>query len=235
MRTKTSLDPVNQQEQNHLNKNDNRASKTSTAKRQYEAFDRTGKPSPYLEIRCALQPSQSPQSRFFMATVFDSDNDDTFTLLYSYMAVEVKGHNLREARRAIQAGRCEFIQQYHENTFTKPGKGDPVIESINFITGKKLDNILSTYKGGQMFDGAFPFVDLILEPTEADVSHSIAQFDAFPAPTEKKRRVPVLPHPLSEETFKEMWMLRYQQYLGHLTFLELLDKYEEILGISSQT
>jgi len=27
-------------------------------------------------------------------------------------------------------------------------------------------------------------------------------------------------------------MLRYQQHLGNLSFLELLDKYEEILGIS---
>jgi hypothetical protein len=127
--------------------NDNRASKTSTGKRRYEAFDSTGSPSPYTEIRCVLQPSQSPQSRFFMAVVFSSDDDDAFTLLYSYMAVEVKGHNLKEVRRAIQTGRCEFIQQYHENAFTRPGKGDPVIESINFITGEKLDDILSTYKG----------------------------------------------------------------------------------------
>lgn len=65
------------------------------------------------------------------------------------MAVEVRGRNLREVRRAIQLGRCEFIQQYHENAFTKPSKNDPVIESINFITGEKLDDILSMYKGGK--------------------------------------------------------------------------------------
>jgi hypothetical protein len=29
-----------------------------------------------------------------------------------------------------------------------------------------------------------------------------------------------------------MWMLRYQHYLGQITFLELLDRWEELLGIS---
>lgn len=43
--------------------NDNKASKIGTGKKPYEAFDSTGKPSLYTEIRCVLQPSQSPQSR----------------------------------------------------------------------------------------------------------------------------------------------------------------------------
>ncbi len=63
--------------------------------------------------------------------------------------MEVKGRNLKEVRRAIQTGRCEFIQEYNENEFLKPGKDAPVIESIQFITGEKLDGILSTYKAGR--------------------------------------------------------------------------------------
>src|SRR5260370_18124931 len=94
---------------------DNKASKTGMGKKPYEAFDSTGKPSPYTEIRCVLQPSQSPQSRFFMAAVFSVDYDDAFTLLYSFMAVEVNGSNLKEVRRAIQICRSEFIQQSNEN------------------------------------------------------------------------------------------------------------------------
>jgi len=126
--------------------NDNKASKTGTGKKPYEAFDSTGKPSPYTEIRCVLQPSQS---RFFMAAVFSIDYNDAFTLLYSFMAVEVKGRNLKEVRRAIQMSRCEFIQEYNENEFLKLGKDVPVIESIRFITGEKLDDILSTHKAGR--------------------------------------------------------------------------------------
>ncbi len=96
-----------------------------------------------------LQPSQSPQSRFLMATVFSADYDEVFTLIYSFMAVEVRGRNLKDIRRAIQNGRCEFIQEYHENEFQKPGKDAPVIESIHFITGEKLDDILASHKAGK--------------------------------------------------------------------------------------
>lgn len=102
-----------------------------------------------MEIRCILQPSQAPQSRFLMATIFSADFDETLTLIYSYMAVEVRGRNLKEARRAIQNGRCEFIQEYHENEFLPPGKDAPVIESIRFIMGEKLDDILTSYKAGK--------------------------------------------------------------------------------------
>jgi hypothetical protein len=84
-----------------------------------------------------------------MAAVFSTDDDDALTLLYSYMAVEIKGRHLKEVRRAIQNGRCEFIQEYNENEFTTPGKNDPIIEAINFIAGERLDDILSTYKEGK--------------------------------------------------------------------------------------
>ena len=127
----------------------NRSTKPSQGKRPYEAYDKRGKPCPYTEILCIAQPSQSPQSRFFLAAVFSADFDDAFTLLYSFMAVEIRGRNLKEVRQAVQNGRCEFIQEYHENEFLPPPKGEPVIESVRFITGEKLDDILSVYKAGK--------------------------------------------------------------------------------------
>jgi len=144
-------DPLSQfrREQTTLTTTNNKASKTGTRKKPYEAFDSTGKPSPYTEIRCVLQPSQSPQSRFFMGAVFSIDYNDAFTLIYSFMAVMVKGRNLKEVRRAIQMSCCEFIQEYNENEFLKPGKDTPMIASIQFITDEKLDDILLTHKAGR--------------------------------------------------------------------------------------
>ncbi len=84
-----------------------------------------------------------------MAAIFSADYDENFTLIYSFMAVEVRGKNLKEVRRAIQNGRCEFIQEYHENEFQPPRPGQPVIESIHFITGEKLDDILASHKAGK--------------------------------------------------------------------------------------
>jgi hypothetical protein len=125
---------------------DDRRTPQSVGKKTYEAFDKRGRPSPYLEIRCVVQPSQAPQSRYLMDVVYSTDFDDGFTLLFSFLAVEVRGKNLADIRRAIQLGACEFIQEYHENEFAAPGKNEPVIESIRFITGEKLDDILATYK-----------------------------------------------------------------------------------------
>ena len=55
------------------------------------------------------KPSQTPQSRYLMDVVYSTDFDEGFTLLYSFMAVEVKGANLKDIRRAIQFGVCELL------------------------------------------------------------------------------------------------------------------------------
>lgn len=78
--------------------------------------------------------------------MFSADFDDAFTLLYSFMAVEIKGKHLKEVRQAVQNGRCEFIQEYNEGEFLPPARGVPVIESIRFVAGDKMGDILSTYK-----------------------------------------------------------------------------------------
>lgn len=122
------------------------APSSQVEKRPYEAYDKSGKPCPYTEIRCLSQASQAPQSRLLMAVVFSSDYEEAFTLIYNFMAVEVRGKNLREIRRAMQNNRCEFIQEYHDNAFQKPHKGTPIVQSITFITGEKLNDILYTYK-----------------------------------------------------------------------------------------
>lgn len=126
---------------------DNTKSQEGSRKRAYVAYDATDKLSSFLEIRCLTQPSQAPQSRFLMAVVFSADYDEAISLIYSFMAVEIKGKNLKEVRRAIQNGRCEFIQEYHENDFANPAKNDPVITSIKFIAGEKLDDILASHRG----------------------------------------------------------------------------------------
>ena len=117
-----------------------------TGKKPYEAYDKKGRPSPYTEVLCISQPSQSPQSRFFLAAVFSADFEDSFTLIYSFMAVEIKGKHLKEVRQAVQSGRCEFIQEYDESEYLPPAKGEPVVESVRFVAGEKLEDILAAYK-----------------------------------------------------------------------------------------
>src|SRR5450755_126577 len=114
-------------------------------KKRYAAFDTRGKASPHLEIRCATQPSLAPQSRYLMNTIYSAYFDTSFILLYSFMAVKIQGRNLKSIRRALQHGHCQFIQEFHDKDFLEPLPDEPVITSIEFITGAKLDDILSAY------------------------------------------------------------------------------------------
>lgn len=82
-----------------------------------------------------------------------------------------------------------------------------------------------------MLDDMFSFVDPIIEQDEQNLFDFITQINAFFDFMEEQGKPVPVQRPLTEETYKEMWMLRYQQHLGQITFLELLDKYEEILGI----
>lgn len=84
-----------------------------------------------------------------------------------------------------------------------------------------------------MLDDMFTIVDPIMELTEDSLSEFIVQMEAFLDERENSDKPPRIHRPISEETYKEMWMLRYQQHMGQITFLELLDKYEKMLGVSS--
>lgn len=120
--------------------------KSDNSRKPYEAYDKRGRQCPYTEILCLSQPSQAPQSRFFLTSIFSADFEDAFTLIYSFMAVEVKGKNLKEVRQAVQSGMCAFIQEYAAEEFFPPRKDEPVVESIKFIAGEKLNDILASQK-----------------------------------------------------------------------------------------
>ncbi len=118
----------------------------SHGKKPYEAYDKQGKPSLFTEIRSLAQPSQAPQARFLLSVIFSEGTEEAFTLIYSFQAVEVRGRNLQEVRQAMQHGRCSFLQEYDEQRYHVPGQGEPVITSIRFITGDKLDDLLASFK-----------------------------------------------------------------------------------------
>ncbi|GHO98724.1 hypothetical protein KSF_087720 [Reticulibacter mediterranei] len=85
-------------------------------------------------------------------------------------------------------------------------------------------------------DPLFAFIDPLVGLTKEDVSLFLAQSDTVLASPQGGARLPMATlRPLTEETYKEMCMLRYKHHLGQITFLELLEQYEEILGISSHS
>jgi hypothetical protein len=102
------------------------ATRTSRA---YVAFE-TREHAQRLHIRCAAQPSRYPAYSCLLDIIYDHDFGKTFTLVYSFMMVEVTGHHLGAIVQAIAEGNCERIREFHHKLYDAPEPGAPVIETV---------------------------------------------------------------------------------------------------------
>ncbi len=83
-----------------------------------------------LHICCAAQASHYPAYSSLLNIIQDHDFGRGFTLVYSFMLVEVTGTQLGAIVHAITSGRCERINEYHRKLYDPPSQDAPVIESI---------------------------------------------------------------------------------------------------------
>ncbi len=83
-----------------------------------------------LHICCATQPSHYPAYSSLLNIIHDHDFDKAFTLVYSFMLVEVTGTHLGAVVHAISYGNCERINEYHAKHYDRPAANDPIIESV---------------------------------------------------------------------------------------------------------
>lgn len=91
-----------------------------------------------LHIQCAAQSSRFPAYNYLLDIIYDHDFASIFTLVYSFMVVEVTGHNLGPIVHALNFGNCERIREFHKKLYDPPAKKeDPLIESIK-ITAAAL-------------------------------------------------------------------------------------------------
>src|SRR5277367_2776602 len=98
--------------------------------RAYRAFELRDNAT-RLHIQCATGPSRFPAYSYLLDIIYDHDYESIFTLVYSFMVVEVTGQNLWPVVHAINFGRCERIREFHKKLYDPPAKKeDPLIESI---------------------------------------------------------------------------------------------------------
>jgi hypothetical protein len=72
---------------------------------------------------------------------YDHFQHSAFTLIYTFMIVEVTGWNLESVVHAINFGNCERITEYHAKLYDPPAQGEPLIEKIQITTAdEKLMN-----------------------------------------------------------------------------------------------
>jgi len=97
--------------------------------RSYVAFE-AREHAQRLHICCAAQASHYPAYSSLLNIIHDHDFEKGFTLVYSFMLVEVTGARLGAIVRALSDGNCGRITEYHRKLHDPPPPGAPVIDSI---------------------------------------------------------------------------------------------------------
>jgi hypothetical protein len=98
--------------------------------RAYAAFE-TREQAGRLHIMRGAGPSRFPGYHYLLDISFDHHLQSAFTLIYTFMIVEVTGRNLGPVVHAINFGNCERIREYHPRLYDPPAQGEPFIEKIH--------------------------------------------------------------------------------------------------------
>jgi hypothetical protein len=101
--------------------------------RVYRAFDIKENPS-RLHIRTALQGSFYPSYHYLRDIRFGHDLESIFTLIYTFMTVEVTGEHLAPIVHAIDSEDCKRIYEFHSKLYDPPERGAPIIEGIRILS-----------------------------------------------------------------------------------------------------
>ena len=83
-----------------------------------------------LHIMRAAGPSRFPSYGYLLDISFDHHLQSAFTLVYTFMLVEVTGRNLAPVVHAISFGTCERIREFHPKLYDPPGISEPLIQAI---------------------------------------------------------------------------------------------------------
>jgi hypothetical protein len=97
--------------------------------RAYVAFEIQERTDRLHIMRCA-GPSRFPNYNYLLDISFDHHLQSAFTLIYTFMIVEVTGSNLWPVVDAISHGNCERIREYHPKLYDHPALGEPLIEKV---------------------------------------------------------------------------------------------------------
>lgn len=97
--------------------------------RAYVAFE-TRERAERLHIMRGAGPSRFPSYHYLLDISYDHHLQSAFTLIYTFMIVEVTGRNLGPIVHALNFGTCERMREYHPKLYDPPVRGEPFIEKI---------------------------------------------------------------------------------------------------------
>ena len=111
-----------------------------------------------LRIQRANDPGRSPRYAYLLDITYDDVSWTSFTLIYNFMMVLVRGKNLQAVVMAIDLNSADFIQEFDLDRWEKPKDGNaPMIESIQVVVKQSGPPIGDTEKASARPDaGARP-------------------------------------------------------------------------------
>ena len=112
----------------------------------FEAKDRVER----LRIRRANAPTRTPGYNYLLDVVYDGPFGTNFVLVYTFMMVCVRGHNLQPIIASLELGTTDFIQEFDPARWQKPkDEKAPFISSIEVLVQENGPPISESEKNGK--------------------------------------------------------------------------------------
>lgn len=116
---------------------------------EYVAFDAKDMVA-RLKIRRATEPTRSPGYAYLLDVVYDGPFGTSFTLVFTFLMVFVRGRNLQPVIAALEMNTADFIQEFDASKWQKPtDEKAPFIESIKVVTQDSGPSISQSEKNGK--------------------------------------------------------------------------------------
>lgn len=106
----------------------------------YEAFRRAETRLYRLKVRPRLRAWERVPYSYLLRIVEDGVFGTQIGLIYSFAVIILQGRNLQVVAEAIDAERCEFVQQFDPERWAKPSDAKvPIIERIDFHVQSRVE------------------------------------------------------------------------------------------------
>lgn len=83
----------------------------------------------------------SPTYNYLIDVSWTLETETSFILLFSHLAVTVRGRNLGEVVKALRLRKCEFIQEFNPARHDPPADDAPLIEAIEVVHSKDVPKL----------------------------------------------------------------------------------------------
>jgi len=106
--------------------------------RAYVAFETCDR-AERLHIMRGAGPSRFPNYNYLLDISFDHHLQSAFSLIYTFMVVEVTGSNLGPIVHAVSLGTCARIREFHHKLYDPPAGTEPVIVKIQIVAADEKE------------------------------------------------------------------------------------------------